>query len=160
MARGLSPKQERFIEEMKKNGGNASQAALAAGYKQRQSGDDNMSNPVIQAALKDYGVSENLSRDYLINELRPIAEYATSDFVRMDAEGNLSYRAEAINDPIKSKAIKQLRMTQYGVEIVFHDKNRAIEQIARMIGADQPKQEDSGNTVTYVYGENLEELAI
>lgn len=167
-------REKKFVAGIKA-GLSATQAYLDAGYPassrnqaSKKANELKRTNRGVREALRRYeksletavSKSAEMDRDYLLNELRPIAEYSTSDYIRMNEDGMLSYRAEAINDPIKSKAIKQMRMTQYGIEIVFHDKNRAIEQIARMIGADQPKQEEADNTVTYVYGDDLEELAL
>lgn len=158
----LTGKQKAFVENMKANGGNALKAARDAGYSHpRSSAEDNVKNPYVQAALQKEGETiakrKKIQADDLIDELMPIITYSTSDFIRMGDEGELTLVKDAINDPIRSKAIKQMRQTQYGVEIVFHDKIRANEIVARMIGADQPKQEEA-QTVRVVFDDGLEEL--
>lgn len=167
----MDTKAKKFVAGIKA-GKSATQAYIDAGYSvtsrqqaSRKATELKKSNRGVRGALERYNKaleqsisrSAAMDRDYLLNNLRPIAEYATSDYVQMDEDGNLKYRMEAINDPIKSKAIKQVRCTQYGVEIVFHDKNSAIAQIAKMIGADQPKQEEA-ETVRFVFEDGMEEL--
>ena len=160
----MTKKEERFVAGLNE-GKSVTQAYLDAGFSaadRKQAcvmGGQLKKKPCIQAALQQH--SEELTRrceitaDSLINEMRPIISYATSDFIRMGDEG-IYLIAEAINDPIKSKAIKQIRQTQYGVEIVFHDKLKAIEIVGRMTGVDQPKQVEQ-DVVRYEYGE-VEEL--
>ena len=107
----------------------------------------------IAAALRDHVETmqnrSEIAAESLIDEMRPIIYCSTSDYIRI-IDGELSFVQEAINDPIMSKAIKQIRQTQYGVEIVFHDKLRAIETTARMLGVDQPKEDAENQGVTVV----------
>lgn len=166
MAQELTAKQERFVAGIIE-GKSQGQAYLDAGYKAgsmasaSQLGMRLLKKVHIQEALNGYKaeIKEKAVLDAagLLEELRPIITCATSDYIRMDEEGNMSLIREAINDPVKSRAIRQIRPTQYGVEIVFHDKLRAIEQYARMTGADQPQQDDR-ETVRVVYDDDIEEL--
>ena len=114
----------------------------------------------IAAALREHEASlqkrSELAADALIDEMRPIVYCSTSDYIRLGDEG-LYLVKDAINDPIMSKAIKQIRQTQYGIEIVFHDKLRAIETVARMIGADQPKEDNDSQGVNVTFETEIQE---
>lgn len=160
----MTKKEEKFVAGLNA-GKSITQAYLDAGYSaadRKQAcimGGQLKKKPCIQAALRRS--SEKLKKrseitaDSLVDEMRPIITYSTSDFIRMGDEG-LYLIPDAINDPVRSKAIKQIRQTQYGVEIVFHDKLKAIEIVGRMTGVDQPKEEEQ-DVVRYEFGE-VEEL--
>lgn len=45
-------------------------------------------------------------------------------------------------------------------EVMPRDQLKALEMLARMMGLFEPKQEDGGNVVRYVYGDDMEELAV
>lgn len=73
----LTQKQKRFVEEYKANGGNATQAAIKAGYSEKTAysiGEENLRKPEIQEALSveeekmrqkyEYGV------DALVNDIQ------------------------------------------------------------------------------------------
>lgn len=73
----LTPKQDAFVKAYLLNGGNASQAAISAGYKPDNStviGAQNLTKPVIKKALEDnrLRVEANLYRGVIdeLNELR------------------------------------------------------------------------------------------
>lgn len=70
----LTPKQKRFCQEYLKNGGNATQAALSAGYKPKaaaRTGSENLQKPLIASFLQasaekaeknfEYGLKEHIA---------------------------------------------------------------------------------------------------
>ena len=160
----MTKKEERFVAGLNE-GKSITQAYLDAGYSAASrkiacnEGRILKKKPCIQRALQAHGAAlinrSEITADSLIDEMRPIIAYSTADFIRLGDEG-LYLIPDAINDPVKSKAIKQIRQTQYGVEIVFHDKLKAIEIVGRMTGVDQPKQIEQ-DVVRYEFGE-VEEL--
>ena len=113
----MTKKEERFVAGLNE-GKSITQAYLDAGYSAASrkiacnEGRNLKKKPCIQAALKEHSKKltkrSEITADSLIDEMRPIISYATADFIRMDEDG-LQLIAEAINDPIKSKAIKQIR---------------------------------------------------
>lgn len=67
--KGVSVKQRRFLKEYLKDG-NASKAAILAGYKHRQSGDENLTKPVIQQALQQLMDQEGITDKFLLKVLK------------------------------------------------------------------------------------------
>lgn len=79
-ARPLTPKQARFVDEYLIDL-NATQAAIRAGYSARtaqQAGAENLSKPVIQAAIQakqaDRAARVELTTDYVVKKLRKIID--------------------------------------------------------------------------------------
>jgi phage terminase small subunit len=66
--RKITLKQIKFIKFYFECNGNVTEAALKAGYRVRQSGDDNMSNPVILAAIEEIKKKNGLTDEFLLQK--------------------------------------------------------------------------------------------
>lgn len=77
MTRKLTTKQQLFIENYIANGFNSYKAARDAGYKQPQSGQENLRNPLIQQAITQH-LDKLKSEGILVKEQR-VAELARLD---------------------------------------------------------------------------------
>lgn len=163
----LTEREARFIVNLKAGMSNGD-AYIAAGYKVKNksvaSAQANrlLKRQKIQDAMQKYqdDLREKscIKGQELIDNIWPIVSYRTSDYFRLEG-GEIVLIEDAINDPIMSKAIKQIRITQYGPEIVFHDKLKAVELVARMTGLDQPKQATEDQSIRVVIAGDAEQWA-
>lgn len=72
MEKKLTQKQKRFVEEYKQNGGNATQAAIKAGYSEKTAyaiGEENLRKPEIKAALGEEEKKMRQKYEYGIDAL-------------------------------------------------------------------------------------------
>lgn len=97
----LTPKQERFIQEYLNNGFNATQAAIAAGYKEKTAavtGAENLRKPYIREIIDKHAekVDEKfeLTNEYLIESFKAIAE---------DPDANKGDRIRALENLAKHR---------------------------------------------------------
>lgn len=98
----LTPKQKAFVRAYKTNGGNATQAAIKAGYSKKSAysiGEENLRKPEIQVALscEEEKMQEkyNYTVDDMVRELDEVKAKA-------DAENNRNAQLKAIE--LKGKA--------------------------------------------------------
>ncbi len=92
----LTPKQERFVAEYLIDL-NATQAAIRAGYSAktaRQIGQENLSKPVVQAAIST-GKEKQLDKlgitaDRVLQEIAKLAFSNMGDYIRVEEDGRLS----------------------------------------------------------------------
>lgn len=107
-ARPLTPKQARFVDEYLIDL-NATQAAIRAGYSARtaqQAGAENLSKPVIQAAIQakqaDRAARVELTTDFVVNELRAIVrDKDTPTGAKVQALGLLGKHLAMFTDKIQ-----------------------------------------------------------
>jgi phage terminase small subunit len=149
---GLQPRQQRFVEEYLANGGNATQAAIAAGYSEptaKQQGSRLLTNADVAAAI-DTGRAalteqSGVSAERLIAELSAIAFGDLRDVVRWDDDEVELKSSEEISDDA-ARALRELVATVEVVEgergsrttkrfhVRQHDKLRAIELLGKHLG--------------------------
>jgi len=145
----LTPKQEIFCLEYVVDF-NASRAALAAGYSEKtaaRTGSENLQKPLIAERIKELKKPKedapiNL-RERILSELTTIAFANAEDFFEdvyeedeETGEKRFSYR-QIKPDILKSKnigAISSFEPSAYGTKLKVHDKQKAIEMLARHIG--------------------------
>lgn len=103
----LTPKMEKFISEYFANGFNASKAALDAGYKNRQSGVENLANPIIKAEI------DRIFEDTVMPAgeiLQILSQHARGDIGDMvDDAGNIDFKKA--REAGKTRLIKKIKRT-------------------------------------------------
>ncbi len=126
----LTTKQRAFVEAYLANGFNASAAALTAGYKTRQSGDENVSNPVIAALIQQRITDMTMRADEALLRLSDMARADMSDFVSM--VGTMPYLdLEKAKGHHKLHLLKKFKVTDKGVEIELYDAQAALVHILK-----------------------------
>ena len=98
----LTAKQKAFVREYRINGGNATQAAIKAGYSKKSAyaiGEENLRKPEIRAAL---GVEEAKAREKYEYSLDTMVRELDEVKAAADAEGNRNAQLKAIE--LKGKA--------------------------------------------------------
>lgn len=140
---------EQFADEYLKNGLDGKAAAITLGYAP--------TNAAVAATryLKDPRVQQRLSylrrkigRKYEVSIERIVAELAKvaftdmGDFVFRDADGNIHFHPDALDDPDLSAAISEIHMSEQGTgvkkkrkgHIKLHDKVGALVDLGKHLG--------------------------
>lgn len=144
MAKLKNKKREIFCQEYLKDL-NATQAAVRAGYcnsTANEQGARLLSNIEIQeriAILMDERVKRlEIEQDKIVKELCTIALSKITDYARLDINDNgneeLTILPTEQIPPEKIGAIARYKRTKSGVEIILHDKMKALELLGRHIG--------------------------
>ena len=129
---GLTPKQARFIEEYFLNNMNASAAALKAGYKTRQSGAENLSNPVISEEIDRRLKAMHLGKTEVISRLSQHAAGTLAYFMNEAGEIDLTTPDAKehfhLLKKVKRTAHKDGSVT---IEIEVHDPQAALVHVGK-----------------------------
>jgi phage terminase small subunit len=144
---GLTPKQERFVQEYLIDL-NATQAAIRAGYSKKTANEQGarlLANASVAAAVKE-ALARRAEKSQMKAE-EVLAELAAIANADMDTYGwwdETSVRATPKNllPPGASRCIKEIAGGKYGTTIKLYDKLAAIRDLARhlgMVGADGPQ---------------------
>jgi phage terminase small subunit len=162
---GLTPKQQRFVEEYLVDF-NATQAALRAGYSAKSAtaiGAENLTKPevrsAVRAALKERSRRAAITKEMLVRELALIAFGDLGDFYRVTADGTLVTDVDP-DDPLALRSIAEITQEESldgsgedaervrRTKIKRYDKVRAIELIAKLEGHYSDRLELSGEVKT------------
>lgn len=162
MADKLTPKQQRFVQEYLIDF-NATQAAIRAGYSTKTAqviGAENLTKPMVAAEIQRLGgktaAKLDISREWIMQELRYIAGARLPDFLRVKTEpaqqlGIHPITGEVINVPggycqtvqitdtddlpdEKAAALAGIKQGANGIEVKLHDKVRALELLGKATG--------------------------
>lgn len=140
----MTPKQQAFIEHYLANP-NATQAALAAGYSTRTAGSigqENLTKPEIQAAIKARLTVLKLEADDVLKLLAEHARGTMADFVKVGDDGEpwIDFRQAAAKNRlhlVKRFKVKKKRgegWNETEIEVELYDAQRAAELIGRHWG--------------------------
>jgi phage terminase small subunit len=148
----LTDKQRAFINAYITNGFNATQAALTAGYSVRQSGAENMSNPVIREAIDAYFAEHAMSAKEVVARLTDHARGDLGDFLD-DTTGAINW-SKAKGKTALIKRIKRKTETtrdKDGIETVtldeeleLHSPQFALQLLGKHHGLFVDKMEHTG----------------
>lgn len=137
-ARGLTPKQQRFVEEYLVDL-NGTQAATRAGYSRKTAGHiaiELLRNPAIAAALKErrecLSKETGITQKRVLDELAAIAFAKGTDFVSI-SHGLVHVLDTADMPADKLPAIASIKDGQCGIEVKLHDKVRALELLGKYL---------------------------
>lgn len=149
----LTDKQRAFVNAYITNGFNAAQAALTAGYSVRQSGAENMSNPVIREAIDAYFAEHAMSAKEVVARLTDHARGDLGDFLD-ETTGAINW-SKAKGKTALIKRIKRKTETtrdKDGIETVtldeeleLHSPQFALQLLGKHHGLFADKQEHTGD---------------
>lgn len=126
--------------------GNATQSAIAAGYKS-DNGWQILNQPAVQRAIATR-VSQRLAGcdgDAIKSALAMLARSDMSNFVSVDGEGKLTLDWVKARDAAALGQIKQVTIKPTGeVTIKIHDPRPALEILAKIMGMLKERVEHSG----------------
>lgn len=157
----LTPKQKKFVREYKLNGGNASKAALTAGYSKKtafRAGQENMQKPAIKSALRKH--EEKMEKKYDVTEERIMRELELlgfsdlQNYITIDQdtgaiqakgfEGMPEGTSRALESISEDRAIKETpdgkSVTVYDkIKFKMHSKIEALKLLANIKGMTREK---------------------
>ncbi len=142
----MRTRQRVFVEEYLKSW-NATQAAIKAGYSPRSAasiGWENLRKPEIQAEIERRIEQEVMSDKEVLLRLAQQARAEYAEFIRPDGSLDL----ETLKAQGKAHLIKSIKRTRYGLQIEFHDAQKALIQLARYQGL-YVKKAEGGGTFTF-----------
>ncbi|MBN2427887.1 MAG: terminase small subunit [Deltaproteobacteria bacterium] len=155
MTRKLTARQQRFVAEYIKNP-NATQAALKAGYKDGSIGRHLVTKKHVSEAIAER--QEKLQKELEISQERTLNEIAAAAFLDIgeifDEAGNLLHVDQIPEEARRAIASIETEKITRGRgddatpvtirKIRFHDKLKALEQLAKHLGLFVEKHEHSG----------------
>lgn len=143
MAKKLTPKQRRFIDEYLIDL-NATQAAIRAGYSEKTAysiGAENLTKPVIQAEIQNrknqLQTKLEITQERVLQELAAIAFANGADYAKIVKNGPQETVERIPTDslpPEKLAAIACIKSGRNGIEIRLHDKVKALELLGKYLG--------------------------
>lgn len=168
----LNDRQKRFVEEYLVDL-NATQAAIRAGYKEKNAramGAENLTKPdiaaAIQRAMAERQKRTEITQDMIVAELAKVAFANGTDFAKVvcrevpvtavDEDGEIKTvmkrtQLVEVNDtsaipPEKRAAISGIKEGKYGIEVSSYDKVRALELLGKHLGMFDSKSAQKPDT--------------
>ncbi len=146
----LSPRQLAFVAHYISNGGNASQAAISAGYSDRTSGPRLLSNAIIRGLIDTHRAKVmakwEITEDRILQRLASHAFTNLSDLMG-DGRG-IQLKPWDLIDPLHLPAIKGISEHEgaqgHSESITMHDPHRAMEMLVKYLGL-FPKKDADGD---------------
>lgn len=139
MARKLTPRQQKFVQEYLVDL-NATQAAIRAGYSARRASElgwQLLQKPTVIEAIaveqQARSARTGITADRTLQELALIGFSDLTDFVEWSGQ-TITLKNSADLDPIKRRAIAEISQTKDGLKIKLHDKKGALDSLARHQG--------------------------
>lgn len=135
----LTDKQKSFVNEYLIDL-NATQAAIRAGYSKKNAdkigsqllGKSRVSAEIQKAMAKREKRTE-ITQDRVLKELATIGFFQITDFMKVD-KGQLVIKDTSDVDLENIPAISGIKATQFGLDVRFHDKVKALELIGEHLG--------------------------
>lgn len=135
----LTDKQKAFVNEYLIDL-NATQAAIRAGYSKKNAdkigsqllGKSRVSAEINKAMAKREKRTE-ITQDRVLKELATIGFFQITDFMKVD-KGQLVIKDTSDVDLENIPAISGIKATQFGLDVRFHDKVKALELIGEHLG--------------------------
>ncbi len=138
-ARGLNPKQARFVDEYLIDL-NGTQAAIRAGYSAKtaeQQATRLLRNAQISAAVEAGKAKRakkvEISAERVLTELAKLAFSDVRKVAKWDAKRNELLPSDEIDDDAAA-TIESIANTESGVKITLHSKTRALELLGKHLG--------------------------
>ena len=135
----LTDKQKAFVNEYLIDL-NATQAAIRAGYSAKNAGKigpeligkTRIANEIQKAMAKREKRTE-ITQDRVLKELATIGFFQITDFMKVD-KGQLVIKDTSDVELENIPAISGIKATQFGLDVRFHDKVKALELIGEHLG--------------------------
>ena len=150
----LTVKQLRFVEAYQANGGNATQAAITAGYSKKTAysiGQENLNKPVIQAFIEKESnqVLERyrITLDNVIRELACLGFSNMGDYMTVNADGSAMVTDLSNLAPEQAAAIQEITVEEFmdghddearkvqRFKLKLHDKRGPLVDLGKSFGA-------------------------
>lgn len=135
----LTDKQKAFVNEYLIDL-NATQAAIRAGYSAKNAGkigsqllEKTRVSAEIQKAMAKREKRTEITQDRVLKELATIGFFQITDFMKVD-KGQLVIKDTSDVDLENIPAISGIKATQFGLDVRFHDKVKALELIGEHLG--------------------------
>lgn len=135
----LTDKQKTFVNEYLIDL-NATQAAIRAGYSAKTANvkaAQLLSKVSIQAEIQKKMAKREkrteITQDRVLKELATIGFFQITDFMKVD-KGQLVIKDTSDVDLENIPAISGIKATQFGLDVRFHDKVKALELIGEHLG--------------------------
>ena len=164
MAGKLTPKQEAFVREYMIDL-NATQAAIRAGYKEKnayQIGSENLRKPQIQEAIRvqreAQEVRTQISADRVLRELARVAFADVTDFSYIE-DGNVRLEDSSALSEDQRAAVAYIKEGVAGPEVRLYDKLKALELIGKHLGMFDKREETEDRSVRVIIGDEAREWA-
>ena len=164
---GLTPKQQRFVDEYLVDL-NATQAAIRAGYSAKTAGsiaNETLTKPeiaaAIQQAMQDRSDRTQITADAVLQELGRIGFSDMRVFATWGANGvTLNESASLKDDSARCVAEVSETRTKDGGAIRFklHDKVAALEKIAKHLGMFGEKASEDFSDLSKLSDDELEQM--
>lgn len=140
MAGQLTEKQRRFVSEYLIDL-NATQAAIRAGYSQKNAGKigpELIGKTRISAAIQEaIALRERrtaITQDRVLAELAAVAFANGTDFAQIRYDGHVIFTPTEQLDEDKKRAVASIKEGQAGTEVKTYDKIRALELLGKHLG--------------------------
>lgn len=150
MAAGLTEKQKRFCEEYLIDL-NATRAYMAAYPRVKNENtaaacaSENLRKPKVKEYLderkKDRKKRTEITQDRVLRELATIAFTNATEIVSYDRGGHVRIKATEDLGKDEKKIIAGIKEGQWGTEVKFHDRLRALELLMKHLGMFDQKDE-------------------
>lgn len=135
----LTDKQKAFVNEYLIDL-NATQAAIRAGYSAKNAGkigsqllEKTRISAEINKAMAKREKRTEITQDRVLKELATIGFFQITDFMKVD-KGQLVIKDTSDVDLENIPAISGIKATQFGLDVRFHDKVKALELIGEHLG--------------------------
>ena len=135
----LTDKQKAFVNEYLIDL-NATQAAIRAGYSAKNAGkigsqllEKTRISAEINKAMAKRERRTEITQDRVLKELATIGFFQITDFMKVD-KGQLVIKDTSDVDLENIPAISGIKATQFGLDVRFHDKVKALELIGEHLG--------------------------
>lgn len=161
---GLTDKQRRFCEEYLVDL-NATQAAIRAGYKEKNAyiiGHENLRKPKIEEYLakerEELSKKTKVTKERIIDELASIAFAKITDYAKIidkptQHENNVQDIEFTPTDKLtedQKRSISSLKKTRDGIELKTHSKIEALKLLGEYFGISGDKESEKGVSVTII----------
>ncbi len=111
---------------------NATAAARKVGYKHpNKSGPKLLQNPKIIAAIEDALRQQTMSREKVLARLSSQASAEQADYYTYHEDLGIHIKISELLQEGLGHLIKEIRNTEYGQQIIFHDAQTALIQLGR-----------------------------
>lgn len=150
----LSLRQTIFCRKYLENGGNATQAAIEAGYSKDSAGSigsENLTKPEITDYINKLQAQaierSNITIDRVLVELAKIAFSDITDIMSWDESG-MKLLPSSMIGPYHSAAIESIKQSKYGWEVKLHNKVSALEKLLDWLKAGNEKDDGLKEAMT------------
>ena len=137
----LDPRKQLFVDEYLRNGAHGTEAAIAAGYKERSAATQAsrlLNSPDIIAAVEagKRRISRALGIDALdiVKEMRGIAYFNPAEVLKGGGDKALTLKSNLEDFPPEvARNFKTVKQGKYGLEITFYDRAAALRDLREWV---------------------------